>query len=217
LTPYYAQSNGHAEANVKILKALLMKMTTPDINSEELIEGLIELRNTPRENGRSPCQIVFGHDLRSRIPTHHSAFKQQWKEQADEADARRAKLSRKIQEHYDRSAAELKPFAIGTRVRIQDPNSKLWDRVGQVVGIGRHSDYHVKLPSGRIYWRNRRFLRQNYEAFEDEDEAEETEKPRKDDDDGKKEEKLDQEPRRSSRTKKKVVRFGVNHIKYFVQ
>ena len=104
-------------------------------------------------------------------------------------------------------------------MRIQDPNSKLWDRVGQVVGIGRHRDYHVKLPSGRIYWRNRRFLRQYYEAFEDDDEeeAEETEKPRKDDDDGKKEKKLDQEPRRSSRTKKKVVRFGVNHIKYFVQ
>ena len=28
-----------------------------------------------------------------------------------------------------------------------------------IIGIGQRRDYHVKLPSGRIYWRNRRFLR----------------------------------------------------------
>ena len=30
--------------------------------------------------------------------------------------------------------------------------------MGIIVGIGRHRDYHVKVPSGRVYWRNRRFL-----------------------------------------------------------
>ena len=28
-----------------------------------------------------------------------------------------------------------------------------------VVAIGRHRDYYVKMPSGRVFWRNRRFLR----------------------------------------------------------
>ena len=28
-----------------------------------------------------------------------------------------------------------------------------------IIGIGRPRDYHVKLPSGRVYWRNRRFMK----------------------------------------------------------
>ena len=31
-----------------------------------------------------------------------------------------------------------------------------------VVGIGKHRDFHVKLPSGRVWWRNRRYLRPHY-------------------------------------------------------
>ena len=220
-TPYFASSNGLAESNVKILKGLLSKMATPDIKSDEFVDGLIELRNTPRADGRSPCQVVFGHDLRSRVPTHHSAFKPLWKERADEADARRAKLSEKARDYYDRSAMELKPFKVGERVRIQDPTTKLWDRVGDVVGVGRFRDYHVKLPSNRIYWRNRRFLRRYHEAFEekeDEDQDETSsskEEASHDDNEEKKDETLTSEPRRSSRLKKKVVRFGINHVKYF--
>ena len=48
---------------------------------------------------------------------------------------------------------------IADEVRVQDPLSKRWDRIGVVVGIGRHRDYHIKMPNGRVYWRNRRFLR----------------------------------------------------------
>ena len=115
----------------------------------------------------------------------------------------------------------MKPFVIGTRVRIQDQTSKLWNKVGEVVGIGRHRDYHVKLPSGRIYWRNRRFLRQYYEPFEDEEDGESEDEERKKkprgDDDEKEEERPEPEVRRSTRMKKKVVRFGVNSIKYFIK
>ena len=193
-------------------------MATPDIKSDEFVEGLIELQNTPRADGHSPCQVVFEHDLRSRVPTHHSAFKPLWKERADEADARRAKLSEKAREYYDRSATELKPFKVGERVRIQDPTTKLWDWVGIVVG--RFRDYHVKLPSNQIYWRNHQFLRRYHEAFEgkeDEDQGETSsskEGPH-DDNEEKKDETITPEPRRSSRLKKKVVRFGINHVKYF--
>ena len=53
----------------------------------------------------------------------------------------------------------MKPLRIGQEVRLQDHITKRWDRQGQVIGVGRNRDYHVKLPSGRVYWRNRRFLR----------------------------------------------------------
>ena len=30
---------------------------------------------------------------------------------------------------------------------------------GLIIGVGRNRDYHIKLPSGRVCWRNRRFIR----------------------------------------------------------
>ena len=40
-----------------------------------------------------------------------------------------------------------------------------WTGRGIIVGIGRHRDYNVKLPSGRILWRNRRYLRTQIPAI----------------------------------------------------
>ena len=53
-SPYNAQSNGHAERNVKNLKELLMK-TDNDVNSEQFLDGISQIRNTPRADGISPC------------------------------------------------------------------------------------------------------------------------------------------------------------------
>ena len=50
-------------------------------------------------------------------------------------------------------------LSLGAHVDIQHPRTKLWSAHGSIVAIGQHRDYLVKLPSGRIYWRNRRFLR----------------------------------------------------------
>ena len=32
-------------------------------------------------------------------------------------------------------------------------------RSGLIIGVGRNRDYHIKLLSGRVCWRNRRFIR----------------------------------------------------------
>lgn len=42
---------------------------------------------------------------------------------------------------------------------MQDPKSKELGHVGVTVGLGRHRDYQIKLVSGSVLWRNRRFLR----------------------------------------------------------
>ena len=71
--PKYPQRNGLAEAAVKVLKHLLATATqNGNLNSDEFHRGLIELRNTPRANGRSPSEIVFGHSMRSCIPVYRS-------------------------------------------------------------------------------------------------------------------------------------------------
>jgi hypothetical protein len=40
---------------------------------------MLEFRNTPRENGVSPAEMVFGHPLRSIIPAHRSSYAARWR------------------------------------------------------------------------------------------------------------------------------------------
>ncbi|KAK4322626.1 hypothetical protein Pmani_006603 [Petrolisthes manimaculis] len=64
-----------------------------------------------------------------------------------------------VQRQYDEQARPLPRLCVGQRVRIQDPTSHRWDNVGEVMGHGMHRNYDVRLPSGRVWWRNRRHLR----------------------------------------------------------
>ncbi len=157
-TAHYPQSNGLAESAVKALKNLLIK-TGARFESDAFDEGLLELRNTPREAGKSPAEIVFGHPLRSRLPAHQSAFDKRWLIAMEDHDQKASELQASYKNDYDNGAHELAPLAIGAHVRLQDPKSKLWDKTATIVSRGRYRDYRVRLPSGRTYWRNRRLLR----------------------------------------------------------
>lgn len=160
-SPHYHQSNGHAEAAVKAMKAVVAKSTVNgNLETDQFVEAVLEFRNTPRSDGRSPAQILFGRSMRSRVPAHFSTFAKCWKEESEAADKRSDKLRAKARERYDANAKTLPPFQVGDIVRIQNPQTKKWDKIGEIVGSARRSrSYIVKLESGRVYWRNRRFLR----------------------------------------------------------
>ena len=159
-SPHYPQSNGHAEANVKSLKYLIMKTThNGQVNdSDEFAKGLLELRNTPRVDGLSPSQILFGRPLRSCVPAHKSAFKTTWHEMAKEYD-RRHTLQEATTQRYNIQAKPLSQLAVGDHVRIQDHRSKRWTLTGTIVSVEPHRSYLIKTPSGRVFRRNRRFIR----------------------------------------------------------
>ncbi|EFX73857.1 hypothetical protein DAPPUDRAFT_252527 [Daphnia pulex] len=160
-TPNYSQSNGHAEAAVKAVKELVEKISpSGDLDTEEFKLGLLEFRNTPRENGLSPAQMVFGHQLCSIVPAHRSAYATCWKSVMEARDCQAAaNANADAKTRYDLRSRGLEPLPIGTNVRVQDPKSKLWSHVGVVVAIGRYPAYRVKFASGSVLWRNRRFLR----------------------------------------------------------
>ena len=61
-------------------------------------------------------------------------------------------------EYYSQHAKPLKSLRIGDKVRLQDPATKKWDRCCDIVCVGKNRDYHVRLPSGRVLWRNRRVV-----------------------------------------------------------
>ncbi|XP_045105474.1 uncharacterized protein LOC123500985 [Portunus trituberculatus] len=121
--------------------------------------GLLELRNSPNYTGRSPSQHLYGHPLRSCVPAHPESFSADWQTKTEECDRRAAARAEQVQAHYDQHARPLPKLCIGATVRIQDPVSLRWDKVGVVMGCSRNREYDVRLPSGRVWRRNRRLLR----------------------------------------------------------
>ena len=59
-SPHHHQGNGIAEASVKSMKALIVKMTTNGkLDTDAFHDAAVEFRNTPRANGLSPAQAVL--------------------------------------------------------------------------------------------------------------------------------------------------------------
>ena len=159
-TPHYPQSNGNAESAVKAVKHLIQKMApSGNLDCEALDRDLHELRNTPNHTGRSPAQVLYGHPLCFCVPAHASVFQQQWQARTESCDHRAATCLRDATEWYDTYTKPLTPLLLGSMARIQDPSTKRWDKVGTVMAIGYSRDYLIRMPSGLVWWRNRRFLR----------------------------------------------------------
>ena len=168
-SPEYPQSNSHAESGVKSMKKLVKRCwnrRTDELNMDKWSKAIIQWRNTPRATGLSPAQVVFGHPSRDSIPIHKRAFAAEWQKSIAEADRKAEQLRLRSDHLYDKSARHLPRLPVGQHVIIQNPTSKKWDRAGTIVEIGKHRDYFIRLPSGRIWRRNRRFLRKRCPALD---------------------------------------------------
>jgi hypothetical protein len=115
--------------------------------------------STPMSGGASPSQIVFNRPTRDLLPAHRRSFAPEW-QQAAELLEKRAQHANELQiQHFNRSTHPLPPLVIGDCVVIQDHKSKRWSTPGVIVEVGPFRDYLVKTPAGRLFRRNRRFLR----------------------------------------------------------
>ena len=200
-SPGYPQSNGYAECYVKSLKHMLSKMDSIDIGSEQFQKALLEYRNTPRFDNRSPNEVVFGRTLRSFIPTHASAFDPKWAELSKMNEKTKAH-DEQVRKHYNATAKELPRLDAGERVFVQNQVTKRWDTQATIISFGtRLRNYRIKFDDGRKLWRNRRFLRPTKQPAEETiivNSPLEREKDEKD---------VSNEPRRSTRCRKPPVRF----------
>lgn len=61
-SPKFSQSNGAAEAAVKIAKNLIKKCDDIDL-------GILAYRTAPLENGFSPAELMFSRKIKSNLPT----------------------------------------------------------------------------------------------------------------------------------------------------
>ncbi|XP_032784417.2 uncharacterized protein K02A2.6 [Daphnia magna] len=159
-SPHFPQSNGVAEAGVKSMKKLIAgSFTSGSFDVNKFGQSLLLFRNTAVSGGRSPAQVVFNRPMRDCLPAHRRSFAAEWQKDADvlEKRARRAKELRT--EHFNRRAHPLPPLQVGNAVLIQHPISKCWSTPGVITEVGPNRDYLVKTPAGRVFRRNRRFLR----------------------------------------------------------
>jgi hypothetical protein len=140
-------------------KLIACSWSSGSFDPDKFGKALLLFRNAPMSGGASPSQIVFSRPTRDILPAHRRSFAPEWQEAAELLE-KRAQHAKELQiQHFSRSAHPLPPLVIGDSVVIQDHKSKRWSTPGVIVEVGPFWDYLVKTPDGRLFRRNRIFLR----------------------------------------------------------
>ena len=125
----YPRSNGHGEVNVKIIKRLLEKSKT----ETELLQGLREFRNTPRIDGMSPAQWLFGRRQKTLLPAPPQSYYRITDDEYDKHERLRVLgAERRTKTEKKRDAFE---FVTGDIVRVQDQRTGRWNRIAKIIGL----------------------------------------------------------------------------------
>ncbi|UYV70088.1 hypothetical protein LAZ67_7001756 [Cordylochernes scorpioides] len=147
-SPRFPQSNGMAEAGVKIAKLNLKKNQDPSL-------GLLEYRSTPLENGYSPAELLMGRKLRTTLPIAPENLNPKL---VDSQTLKRKEGRRRkdMKSRYDRrcGATDMEELSEGDTVWITD--MRTWGIVKQKASTPR--SYMVDTPVGTLR-RNRFHLR----------------------------------------------------------
>ena len=159
-SPYHSQSNGKAEATVKIAKNMLKKVTQDNL---DMNLAILAWRNTPTDRGQySPVQKLQSRRTRTQLPTASKLLKPEIpKGIEDEIQWRR----QKAKQQYDRTAKELPALAVGQAVRIQPVKRHEQWKKGTILKKVSKRSYLLQAASGQIYRRNRKHLRQTKERL----------------------------------------------------
>ena len=123
-SPHFAQANGTAEAAVKSVKALVKRTPRNQHFDENLQKAILEHRNTPKRDGLSPAQRVFGRPMRTHLPLTPMALKPIFQNAIRRADKKALELRAEAKRRYDIHARDLDPLHVGDIVRIQHQTSK---------------------------------------------------------------------------------------------
>lgn len=121
---------------------------------------LLEYRNTPitAEIG-SPNKLMFGKNVNRYLPTFNASY---INTNVNNYDRIREKLQdrQRIQkEYFDKRTRVLPDLRVGDRVRVQNENTKAFNKRGMIVHRPeKPRSYDVLTESGRILNRNRKHM-----------------------------------------------------------
>ena len=160
ISPGNSQSNGAAEAAVKIAKNVMKKCHKA---KEDPYLGLLNLRNTPHEGmDTSPVQRLLGRRTKTLIPT----IPDRLNPVAINLEKEKRKKERKSQNIADRyiNRKELPPLTVGDVVRMQPIDNSKDEWKEAIVSKRLKSRSYEVTVNGRKYRRNRRYLRSSTES-----------------------------------------------------
>ena len=107
-----------------------------------------------------PSEMLMQRRLRSFLPTvQSSGFVPH--ENIKRATERKRRNAMQTKNDYDKSAKDLPPIPVGTRVRVYNTKTSRWDIQGEVIlrdfKTGR--SYRIRTTNDVCIFRNRRFIR----------------------------------------------------------
>ncbi|KAI8116310.1 Transposon Tf2-6 polyprotein [Lucilia cuprina] len=152
-SPYHPSGNGLAERAVQIAKNILKKST---YDSSDYHLGLLNYMNTPRGNLGSPSQRLFGHGIRSTLPTSKETLLLPESKRL----AEHLKQQRDKQNEYANRGANYNPqhFIEGDTVVTRTENERTWKPAVVKTQIHPRS-YVVEDENGNQYRRNSQHIR----------------------------------------------------------
>jgi transposase InsO family protein len=139
-SPRYPQSNGFAEAGVKIIKMTLKK-------NVDVYKALMEYRATPLFNGYSPAELLMGRKLRTTLPQSPSNLKPKavnLETLTEKEEHRRTQQKRNYDPHH--GVQQKEDFEEGEKVWITD--QRVWGTSRKKADTPR--SYMVETPLGEV-------------------------------------------------------------------
>lgn len=161
-SPKYPQSNGFIERHVQTVKKVLKKAL---YDKRDMYLTLLEYRNTPiSKSCPSPAQLLFGRRLKGYL-----LLKEEMLNPYNKLRSRNNENYQRNQKfYYNKNARDLPELVANDNVMVQGDN-KEW-KPGRVIkkDTNRPRSYIVRLnENGKMYIRNRRFLRKkNMDRFD---------------------------------------------------
>ena len=137
-SPHYPRSNGLAESTVKAVKRLIKKCHR---SNQDILKGLLILRNTPIKCGQPPSQLLKGYTLRDNLPRF----------QGDSPTPSLFFASERAQSkaYHDKKHATTRgsreEFQPGQAVAIQHETTKEWSVHGTIIQQVAPRSYEIQL------------------------------------------------------------------------
>ena len=131
------------------MKSLLEK--AKDDNKDPHLT-MLEARNTPIDNYRSPAELAVGRQLRSVLPVNPNNLRIKTIDD-DEFRERRRKDKEKQSKYYDQHTTKMKELRSGKAVRML--RDRKWESATVLEKADEPRGYTLKTENGRMYRRSR--------------------------------------------------------------
>ena len=149
-SPHYPQSNGFIERHVRTIKTVVQKCLD---EGEDIQMALMNIRATPVDTELpSPAEMMFGKPITTLLPSRSQPGQEKHRKQLENR-------SDKMKQQYDRTAkSDLPPLEPGQRIRVKNPDSKLWSP-GIVLKRFDDDSYMLETWNGSMIRRTRSHIR----------------------------------------------------------